>query len=73
MIKFINVDQGIVTISRLMLTSDGLDANQVDTYMTTHQTPLVAAGRAAIEGQTDLQALSLLRTAIRDYIDANLA
>lgn len=73
MIKFTNIDQGIINASRLMLTNDGNNEAAVDAYMTTHEAPLLTAGRAAIEGQTDLRALTPLRAAIRDYLDANPA
>ena len=71
MIKFVNIDQGIINASRLMLTNDGLNEAAVDVYMNTHQTDILIAGRAAIEGETDLRALTPLRTAIRTYLDDN--
>lgn len=69
MIKFTNVDEGIVRAGRLMLANDGLTEAQIDTYMTTHQAPLIAAGVAVIG--TDLQTLITLRSTIRAYLDSN--
>jgi hypothetical protein len=71
MIKFTNVDQGIIDASRLMLTNDGLTEPQVDTYMGTHQAALLAAGRSVIDTASDIQALGTLRSALRTYLDDN--